>query len=465
MVVKKNKEMTPEFYSKLKQIDNFAKVAQKTKRVPVMTAVKDKATICKYLEQPLQNREKLIELSNLFEHKNGYYKRFLLYMANLPTYNSMIIPASMEEPNTLRDGYTLANNVVAKLNLKSSLPMFAYSILKNGVGYFYEIEDKESISYKEIPAQWCRVSYVDDGVYRFEVNIRKINNQDLEFYPKEFTLRKDACDSEGWLQLSDKAFALPFGGNPYSTPLFATLFPGLYDVETNKLTNYEDMKEDKTKMIHCNLPTDDEGDLIMDLDTVKIFLQMLKDNLPSNVKATATPFKTDALKVQDSNTSTEKNVMEILTQGNFNEAGISELLFNNKDNSEGLKMSIRKDEVMIYNSIMPLFDNYINYKINKVDKRFKAKVLRSSYFSQGEDIKNALNVMNLGGSRTYVMALLGFNPLETENLLLMEQQILNVNELFTPPASAWNSSMKDREKTSNNGDEAVKEVGRPKTEE
>ena len=113
--------MTPEFYSKLKSIDGFAKVAQKTKRVPTMTSVKDKATICKYLEQPLQNRERLIELSNLFEHKNGYYKRFLLYMANLPTYNTMIIPASLENPETLREGYTKANDLVGRLNLKSHL--------------------------------------------------------------------------------------------------------------------------------------------------------------------------------------------------------------------------------------------------------------------------------------------------------------------------------------------------------
>ena len=458
MAVKQEKN--PEYYNKLKAIDNFAKVTQKNKKVPSMASVKDKATICKYLEQPLQNREKLIELSNLFEHRNGYYKRFMLYAANLPTYNSMVIPVSTENIETLKEGFNNANALVERLDLKANLPMFTYSILKNGVGYFYEIEDKTGISYKEIPAQWCRVSYVDNGVYRYEVNIRKINAQELEFYPKELTLRKDAADSEGWLQLSNKAFALPFNGNPYATPVFGTLFPSLFDIETNKLSNYDDMKEDKTKMIHCSLPVDDEGDLLMDLDTVKVFLQMLKDNLPANIKATATPFRTEALRVQDSNTHTEKSVMDILTQSAFNEAGISELLFNNKDNSEGLKLSIRKDEMMIYNSVMPLLDNYINYKLSLIDNRFKVKVLRSSYYSQNEDIKNALNVMNLGGSRMYVMALLGFNPMETENLLLLEQQVLNVNDLFTPPASAWNSSMKDREKIS-----PVKEEGRPSKEE
>ena len=123
---------------------------------------------------------------------------------------------------------------INKLNLKSNLPMFTYSILKNGVGYFYEIEDKTGIGYKEIPAHYCRVSHVDNGVYRCEVNIRRINTQDLPYLPKEFALRKDECDSEGWLQLSDKAFALPFNNNPYSTPVFATLFPNLYDIETNK---------------------------------------------------------------------------------------------------------------------------------------------------------------------------------------------------------------------------------------
>ena len=117
--------------------------------------------------------------------------------------------------------------------------------------------------------------------------------------------------------------------------------------------------------------------------------------------------------------------------------------------------------MVIYNAILPIIDNYINYKLKKVDKRFKARVLRSSYYSQSEDIKNALNVMNLGGSRTYVMALLGFNPLETENLLSLEHEILKVNELFIPPASAWNSSQSDREKAS----EAVKQNGRPKKEE
>ena len=347
------------------------------------------------------------------------------------------------------------------MNLKTNLPFFSYSVLKNGVGYFYEIEDATGMAYKELPAEFCRISYIDDGIYRVEVNVRRISNQELEFYPKELKLRKEEADTEGWLLLGDRAFAIPFNSNPYSIPVFASLFPGLYDVEANKMTAYEDIKDDKTKMIHCNLPTDEEGDLLMDLDSVKIFLQMVKDNLPENIKAVATPFETEALKVQDSNTSTEKSVIDILTGATFNEVGISELLFNNKDNSEGLKMSVRKDEMVIYNAILPLIDNYINYKIKKIDNRFKAKVLRSSYFSQSEDIKNALNVMNLGGSRTYVMSLLGFNPLETENLLLLEQELLRVNELFIPPASAWNSSQSDREKASG----TIKEGGRPKKEE
>ena len=461
MSVKNNKTYNLEFYNKLKDIDGFAKVTQKNKSVPTLTTVKDKKTISKYLEQPFQNKDKIIELSTMFENKNGFYKRFLLYMANLPTYNSMIIPVSMENPNTLRDGYIKVNEVIERLNLKSNLPFFTYSVLKNGVGYFYEIEDKQGIAYKELPADICRVSHIDDGVFRVEINVRRINNQELEFYPKEIKARKEASDSDGWLLLGDKAFAIPFNSNPYAIPVFASLFPGLYDLENNKLTAYEDIKEDKTKLIHCELPKDEEGDLLMDLDTVKIFMEMVKNNLPANIKAAATPFKTEALKVQDSNASNEKNVIDILTGATFNEVGISELLFNNKDNSEGLKLSIKKDEMVIYNAILPIIDNYINHKLKKVDKRFKARVLRSSYYSQSEDIKNALNVMNLGGSRTYVMALLGFNPLETENLLSLEHEILKVNELFIPPASAWNSSQSDREKAS----EAVKQNGRPKKEE
>lgn len=440
-----NREYSQEYYAKLKEIDGFARVAQRLKNTPTMTTVRNKEALCKLLDQPLQNKDKLIDLSVMFENKNGYYKRFLLYLANLPLYNTMIIPSSLENPHTIRDGYTKVNNLVEKLNLKANLPMFTYSVLKNGVGYFYEIEDKFGITYKEIPAQLCRVSYLDNGVYRVEVNVRRIQQQDLEFLPREFTLRQEEADNEGWLLLGNKAFALPFNSNPYSIPVFASLFPILFDIETNKLTNYEDMKEDKTKLIHCKLDTDEDGDIKTDLDTVKIFLSMLKENLPRNIKATATPFNVEALKVQDNNTSTEKNVMDIMSSLAFNEAGISELLFNNSANAEGLKLSVRKDEMVIYNSILPLLDNYVNYKIAKVDTRFKVKVLRSSYYSQSEDIKNALNVMNLGGSRTYTMALLGFNPLETENLLAFEQNILNVNTLFTPPLSAWNSSQSERD--------------------
>jgi hypothetical protein len=152
----------------------------------------DEARLKTMLQDPAKNATQVAGLSRSMKQVNGIYKRVVKYMSTLLTFDHTIYPV-MQNPlqdvgdaPTLQQAFAQTAIFVDKLNPKFNLPMFAEKVFTNGVTFQYKLEDSKSVAYMDIPANLCRVSYLEEGVYRYQFDITKLTEATMLNYPKEF---------------------------------------------------------------------------------------------------------------------------------------------------------------------------------------------------------------------------------------------------------------------------------------
>lgn len=437
----------------LQQYKNFAKESVADRIISTTNSITvTKVTVLNYLKNPFNSIDSLQDLSSTLKAKNGIYYRILNYLANLPTYDYTLFPISSKLKGTkaLKQFEEVAL-LLNKMNLKYNLPYFSSQLLELGEVYFYELEDSKGIVYKQIPNKFCRLSSVENGVFRYEINANSLTDKLLLVMPKEFTAIKEKFkngtykndeEKKGWYEVSKKGFA--FTLNPNKTrniPPFSSLFPDLIDLEEIKTSQVSDTKNDNVKIVHSKVPIGEDGLPVMDLDVVMEFNRKIQDKLPQGYVSIANPFETQTINIKN-NLSKEKDLVDIVTRMVYENAGISDMLFNNdKASSEALKKSIETDSDIMFNVFLPMYENFINYKIKDTYEGWQCKILRVSYFNRSEVFSDNVALLNLGGSRLEVLAILGFEPIRI-NQLRFEQETLKIDDFMIPPQSTYTQSGK-----------------------
>lgn len=442
---------------------DFAKstVGDSKKRKKKSVRGNTKTNVKNIADNGIQSFEQLQGLSESLANTSGIYSRFILYMSSLLTYDYILYPVlppklKKSDSKKLNELFFEVATQVDKVNPKFWFPQFAKSIIKKGEVYTYEIEDKKGIVYKIIPSEYCKRYYMEDGIYRYLVDMSKFDEVSILEYPKELQSayllytngNTDRLIEGKWSEVSNKGIGLALDGElEHSLPFFSYLLSDLVELDgVTKDMDFEIDKLNNVKLIHSELPLDDKGKPTIPFDIAKIYHAALQDNLPENMKAFVNPFKTKEINLH--NTTDRKNsVMQKKIDYIYTNSGISSLLFNN-DNATGeaLKRSIEVDCMIAYSFLVPIFTNFINYKLNKINKgalQYKVSILDISYFNRQERIAQIKDSINYGASRFLYLSCLGLSPLQSYSTLMLEQEILNIDELMQPKQMASTISNKD----------------------
>lgn len=415
------------------------------------------------LQSPYDNYKDLQIISKQMFCKNGIYQRIILYWSSLLTYDYLLYPTNVTEDNKekILDKYKKAALSMDKLNPKFNCPWITLKYLIYGEVYLYKIEDNNGVVFKEIPREYCRISENQNGVLRYEIDISKINKQEIEYYPQEFQNifnehnDKNNNKKDNWYSISNKGvvFASSYD-NPHGYPTVINLLPDILEIDNIQDFKSNLDKTENTKLIHCLVPIDDKGIPIMDKKLVDAYKQALQDELPEGFSIIVNPFETDSISLNGGTQSQQRNFLEEAIDNIYKNAGISDLLFaNKKASSEALKQSIKVDTAILFNYILPMYSNYFNSELSKF--KIQIKMIECTYLDREDKMKIARESMASGGSRLYFNALNGFSPLETINILSFEQNILNIDELFVPKKDSHTMGKENSE----NGRPTKEEVG------
>lgn len=400
-------------------------------------------------------------------YKNGSIRSIINHYANILTLNHNIYPVSDAKNGfampTSIDEYLTVAQAVDRYQIKMYAPYFIKQTLLQGASFFYEISNSSGVVYMEFPHEICRISSIEDGVYRWKINIAQLSrgNADFSYLPNEIVNAIETGaqpDNPKWdgdyYIVGNKGFALTFdmgalinGG--VAVPEFASLL--LESLEVEKAKQNVQLRDDidAVRLIHAQVPMDKEGNILMSVDEAQMWTNQLVRGLPNGIAAPVTPFNIDSVSLNDSGTTKAYQTVQDSQKQLYKSAGSSGSLHGDDVTSSNIiKLSVEKDAAWAYAKVLPALVSYYNSVLGGVKTESGAKwrltILEQSVYSRNETSKEYRDgITGAGSSRTNYQASIGMTPLETYSKLHMEQNLLNIDELMVPKQTSFTMSSKD----------------------
>lgn len=416
----------------------------------------ERERVRRFLANPLTNIAQLQEISRYLMTTSGNYFRIIEYLTGMMTLDHVISPSMQDvdsiDESVLDEFLELAHKLKG-MKLKRNFRWILKELLVNGEVYLYEVEQGDEVMYAQIPNQWCRVSAIENGVFRYDILASALREEDVAHLPQEFQglVGKDTKDTDGWVRVSEAGFCFNIlGAFPKGYPYLAFMFDDIMGLEDIKDLIENKTKLDTVKLIHQEIPLNSKDVPVFSMDIARMYHEATKRNLPEGVAITTNPLKMSHVPFEKSAHS-EVDAIERSERNMWNSAGISDLLFsNNKTGGEIMKLSVIADEMLMI-PFLRIFEDYVNYKLDS--ENFKFSFLDITYFNRESRIRAYKESIELGAGRLHYLGMLGYEPHEIISTLTFEQKVMNIDELMIPKKTSHTLS----------GDSG--EPGRPSNEE
>ncbi len=439
--------------------DSFVGESLRNKKSSSNMRMLTKAQINNMLLNPVVNYEGLQNLSQLLKTKSNIYQRLLQHFAYMFCYSTLLIPtsesSSMKNKQKTIKSFESAALYLEKLNPKTNLPQWADDWFTNGEKFLYKIEDRKSIEFKTIPNKYCLPYCKTEGVMRYVIDMQKFSSgEDVSSYPKEiqkaYELYKDGnkdrfIDGQ-YYEVSNNGFCFTFNhsGGGHAIPMFSGIFNDLVNLDEAKILQLSVDRLNNTKMVHNRIPMNKNDMPCIPPDLAKKYNEAIKNNLgaESGVFSITNPFQSEVLNLNN-NAQRTTTLVEDAVRSIFDNAGVSSLIFNNeKASGEALIKSIIADSCVCINTVLNAFSDYLSWECSNLSKNnWKCLVMPFTYFNIDSYRTSALNEMAYGGSRSYFLSTCNLTPLQSVNLLKMEQAI-GIDSLLVPAQSSHTQSDK-----------------------
>ena len=273
------------------------------------------------LQDPYANVAMIQQISKVLYHTNGVYYRLIEMFANIPMYDlylsPTVIPSFSGKSNTvdkMNKEYEQIAQLVEKTNYKYNFKWFGRHLLLYGELFIYKVEDNAGTFYKVMPNDMCRVSGImENNILKYSIDLSKLNDAELlstmplpiqKLYEKynagSLSNDEKLVDSYYYLEENEAVAFLYDDGNVRNKGVspFSYLFDKLYrldEIEDEELSN---SSADNLKLVVQKPQTNEEGELLMDIDLISMYHTAVKKNLPKGVGVVTSPMPIEALTLQ-----------------------------------------------------------------------------------------------------------------------------------------------------------------------
>ena len=261
------------------------------------TASTSKSSIKSYLQRPTDNFSNIAATLRQAYINSGVVGRVIDYYQAHPTYNYSIFPVlgnkNYELASNMKQDYIDIAYGLNQLNIPFYAPYFFKETLIEGVAFFYKIEDSTGIGYMKFPGEWCRITNMENGVYRFRLDMSKVKAEVYDALPNELQQAYNTYhggsisdDDQSWYDrkwyfVSDLGIAFTFdpnslvNGGVAISPFAAALTDSLSLDQAKENIDIKD-KLDTVRLIHSKLPTNSDGEPTIPVKTAKIFDEQMR---------------------------------------------------------------------------------------------------------------------------------------------------------------------------------------------
>lgn len=428
-------------------------------------------------------------ISNFYMRVNGIYSRLVSYAARLYKYdwvvNPHIVTEKQKDYTKIKTDFYKVLDYLDGTSIKKVCGDIALQVIKDGCFYGYVVDMEDGASIQELPSLYCRSRFKVGAAPAIEFNMKFFNDyfpdpdqrlKMLNLFPKDFKkgyglyldgklVPQFRGDSVGWYLL-DPNCAFKININDTDQPLFISVIPTLLDLDAAQGLDRKKMMQKLLKIIIQKLPLDKNGELLFDIDEAAELhnnaVRMLNKAIGIDVLTTFA--EVEVADMADNVSSTAVDELEKVERAVFNEAGVSQNLFNT-DGNLAMDKSVANDEAML-SSLVLQFENLLNkivskkFNLNKKKVIYKVEMLPTTIYNYKDLAKSYKEQTQLGYSRMLPPIALG----QTQSSILaaahFENKVLDLNSIFVPPMSS-NTMSSQNLKTKTNTGSGDGQVGRP----
>lgn len=415
-----------------------------------------KEHILQYMQNPTSNEKNLRNASIYMWDASSQYRRLIQYYAGLMRWDYILTPLDIEKKRTklatFQKQYMKVQNQIELMNLKHELNKAAQIVYRDGVLFGAIWQNKESFFVQRIDPDICSLTSLEDGTWRYSVDMSKIQEKKLSLYPPEFTTMWNAYQNGG-----NKYQEVPLNITfclkadetvmTYSIPPWASTLPMLYDIETYKALQETATKIANYKILGMQIPLNDDGTPKVDWDAAEKYYEQLCNVLPPYVGAFVAPMKTEAYGFERSNGTAEVDTVSRAEEQYWFNTGTSALLHGSTvSNTAGaLKLAIRADEEIAF-----ALANQVERLINRIIKnmsgtiKFKLRFLPTTIYNQQEQVALYKEAASLGvpGSKSLYGSSLGVHQADIPGMEYLESNMYDMED-WKPLVSGYTGGGKD----------------------
>lgn len=395
------------------------------------------------------------QLSRNYFEKDGFYRRLIIYYANLYLYYSILIPNPVTNnlsKNNVQKRYNNAINFIEKVNLKGIFQHCAKEALINGTYYgVIQTVDKNNLTILDLPASYCCSRYkTKENVDLVEFDVRFFNtitdkdlrDVTLEVYPKKISDWYDKYShgkvSSPWVFVpSDTGICFKMYDG---VPTFLNVIPSTIQYDQAVDTEMARDKEEIRKIIVNKIGHLSDGTLLFEPDEVAVMHQglvkMLNDN--PNVSVMTTYGDVDSVTSKTASDSATSN-LEKMMKNIYYEAGASSDIFSASSNL-AIDTSIKND-MMLMAPLINKFENFVERMVNNffgnTTLRFSYSILPITAYNQKDYVNLMFTLANGGYSWLLPAIASGIPQGSLKGLKYLENDILDLEKELIPLSSAY----------------------------
>lgn len=439
----------------------FAKIAnaplwvltdQSTRQTTTYTRF-TKEQILDYMQKPSSNEKNIRNASIYMWDASSQYRRLIQYYAGLPRWDYYLAPIDLDKDKVKEQAFKKQFNKVQSLiglmNLRHELPKATIITFRDGVFYGAIWQSKNSFFVQRINPDYCALTSIEDGTWRYAVDMSRIPENKLLLYPPEFTDMWKAYQATGerWQEVPvEITFCLKADETipTYSIPPWASTLPMLYDLETYKALQETATKIANYKILGMQIPLNADGTPQVNWNAAEEYYRQLCRVLPPYVGAFVSPMKTETYSFEKSNGTNDVDTVSRAENNFWFNTGTSALLHGSTTaNTAGtLKLAIRADE-----EIMFLFMNQVERLLNRILKaqtgtiKFQIRFLPTTCFNQIEqsDMISKAAALGVPGTKTMYAAIVGTAQPAINGMEYLEREMYD-SDSWKPLVSGYNIS-------------------------
>jgi hypothetical protein len=403
------------------------------------------------LLNPKQSEQELIGYSEFLEFQSMLYKRMLLYMSTLMSFDWTYVCTNAELEDYTNPAYIkdlkILKNFTDKFDIKGNFGTALKQMLRNEVFFgILRMDDAEKYIIQELPQNYCILVGRSGPSLLFDFNLYYflMPSVSLDMYPPIFTeyaqetLWKNGGKYEPynpaatldartgtwvlWHQTSPrdgfvafKVFPEIATRIPFLSPLMPTavLEPVIRGLQTNSYI------QQASKLLYAEIPMLKEtqaklkDQVAISPDTAGKFMALMQAALPAAIKLATTPLaNAKAMEFTGSDTIYNSYLQTMAASSGTN----SRLLYSiDRQNILETKLSMDIDQNVlkpVYNQ----FSDFLNYTINRLTKKYKFKITFEGFETSTNREERFNNVMKLSESGIILeqkfAAAIGMNPFD-----------------------------------------------------